>query len=104
MFTANLVSFALLPFHKQAEAEEEPLHIAAVHIPSSARQQLCRAWSRVKRSLYSSSDEFLELVEQVCVRFRLDCPLPTLPVFCRESPYAFQFNVSFAHGVFAACS
>lgn len=49
----------------QAEAEDEPLHISAVHIPDDVHQQLCSAWARVKRSLYESSDAFVELVHQV---------------------------------------
>jgi len=66
---ADALPQAVAPPWVQAEKEDdEPLHIAAVNIPSRAKEQLHRAWSRIKDSMYPSAAEFLELIEQVLAR------------------------------------
>lgn len=43
----------------QAEAEdEEPLHIAAVHIPQHVRTALHECWAATANTLYSTGEEF----------------------------------------------
>ena len=54
-------------FFLQAEADNEPLAIAAVIVPSHAEEEIEWEWSRTRNSLYSTAAEFLELVKQVCV-------------------------------------
>lgn len=50
----------------QAEATDEPLHVAEVVMRPAAVQQVEECWRRLKgKSLYASSKEYLQLVEQV---------------------------------------
>lgn len=50
----------------QAEATDEPLHVSEVVMPPAAVQQVEECWRRLKgKSLYASSKEYLQLVEQV---------------------------------------
>ncbi|GIL78924.1 hypothetical protein Vretimale_220 [Volvox reticuliferus] len=60
---------ARAPSWVQAEAEEEPLAVREVVMDQTARGALMRAWqARKAPSMYSSAEQYLELVRQVLSR------------------------------------
>lgn len=48
----------------QAEADDEPLHVATVTVPPAAVASIAAAWQCID-SLYPNAVAFTELVEQV---------------------------------------
>eukprot|EP00798_Chlamydomonas_sp_ICE-L_P030522 gene30522-35550_t len=65
------VKGATAPSWVTVEAAEEPLKVAKVEISAEAAEAVHKCWTRKKDSrttLYSSSDEYLELVKQVLSR------------------------------------
>ncbi|GLI66014.1 hypothetical protein VaNZ11_009717 [Volvox africanus] len=60
---------AKAPSWVQAEAEEEPLAVREVVMDQTAQDALMRAWqARKAHSMYSSAEQYLELVRQVLSR------------------------------------
>lgn len=52
----------------QAAADEEPLALSGVTISTAAAEEIAHAWQAVApHSLYSSSKQLLDLVQQVCL-------------------------------------
>lgn len=52
----------------QAAADEEPLALSGVTISTAAAEEIAQAWQAVApHSLYSSPQQLLDLVQQVCV-------------------------------------
>ncbi|GAX84201.1 hypothetical protein CEUSTIGMA_g11624.t1 [Chlamydomonas eustigma] len=67
------VTHATAPAWVTVEAEDEPLKVGKVLVPESARQMIHTCWLRSVsvgkyNKLYSTSDGFLQLIEQVLSR------------------------------------